>query len=216
MHAEHKQVLFLDMGGVTHPRHPFQVKAVLNRMLHDQSIYQPPQEIPHIDRTVSDEPLTPAEKIIFVYYLAGSIFMYPDAKALLPVLREHADIYLNTGVPNKTPFVKLVTASFQRHGIDGVFKGKFFTPAGIPVLHSKLDPIQEAQPLYAGVTVVDDDPTIAIPIKRRFRNTDTVVIGDLSSGILFWGVDNPGVRRVRTFRQATRGLLRDRQPRIIH
>lgn len=203
-----KKAVSLDLDGPLIKRLPIQAEAAFKRALYGINIYNPPPEIPEVNRLISDQPLSLLERISLI--VQSHRCLVPEAVDFLREVDGQFDVYGNTGRPNKRLWVKITERTLDKDGILCLLKKIFFTPRGTSSLLSKGAAIRELKRGYE-VTHVDDNPATVLSLARVFPDVNFILVEDLTTEILLSGVnlerDYPNVERVRTLREAFLGRI---------
>lgn len=204
-----ERVLSTDLDGVIiERRHPFQLRALVLFLTRGSAIYQPPLQIPEVDRSVCDGPLNLLELALYLIHKGCRVRI--GVQECLAEVRREKDIFVNTGRPNKRPWVDLTSRTLANGQVLAYFEGFFFKPPEVRALLSKAAAIAELRRRYQEVTHVDDNPADVLPLAKLFPDVNFVIFQDLTSGILFSRVgmgQYPNVRRVATLREGVTKFL---------
>jgi hypothetical protein len=114
-----------------------------------------------------------------------------------------ADVYGNTGRPNKRPWVDMTARTLEKGFVYTRFKNIFFRPAGVTGIESKGAAIAELVKQYDNVTHIDDDPWVIFGLAKVFPRVTFMLVQDLDFGILVSRAEMerfPNVRRVAQLR----------------
>ena len=204
-----KELVFsTDLDGVIIKRlHPLQLRALAHFLARGSAIYQPPSQIPEIDRSVHNGPLSLFERILYQIHKGRRVL--PGVRQCLDSMMEEADIVANTGRPNKKLWIDLTLETLRNSGVLECFKDFFFTPREIEALLSKAAAIDQLQNKYQEVIHIDDNPADVLPLAKLFPDVRFIIVQDLTAGILFSRVEMgeyPNVQRVATLRAGITNL----------
>lgn len=159
--------------------------------------------LPEIDRTVVDEPLTRLEATSFIVHRRRNVF--PGVFELLEEqVSDGADIFGNTGRSNKRAWVDMTWNSLTRGGISHFFRDIFFTPKGMETAVSKAVGLKELQVAYRKVIHVDDDPRTIAFLANIFPEMDIYLITYGTTGLLYSREEmsgSPHVHRIGSLRE---------------
>ncbi len=203
-----ENVTVYDFDGVVVERNPaIQPHAVWRYLLEGNKIFQPPLEIPNVERAINEDGQRSITDCLLLY-LARHRHVVNGVKEML-MARGGAN-YVNTGRPNKKEWIEVTEKTLRDAQIRDFFQDIYYRRPELTTMESKLAVVNELYQRYPPdkyqITCVDDNPADALPIAKAFPDVQVVVVQDLSSGILFSRVemrDYPNVRRV------ARGQLRN-------
>lgn len=176
-----------DLDGVLIGRLPFQLETSLAFLARHQRIYQPPDNIPPLDRRVSTRPIKGRERLALIFQTKRRL-----NKGVIEFLANEVsqvDLFGNTGRPNKIPWIEITEATLVRGGIRQYLKDIFFTPEGTSGLLSKAAVLKHLVSQYTKVRHVDDDPLVALCLAPLFPGITFVIKEDWSTRFLLSKVD---------------------------
>lgn len=95
-----------------------------------------------------------------------------------------ADVYGNTGRPNKRPWVNLTARTLKNGHVFSRFKNIYYRPEGVSGIQSKGAAILELSQMYDHVRHYDDDPWVIFGLAKAFPEVEFVLVQDINFGIL--------------------------------
>lgn len=135
----------------------------------------------------------------FLHYLRP---VMPNAKRIIPILANYADIYGTTGRPNYESWSDITNLALMRANIFWFFTHIDYTPPGVSSTESKLATIKEvAQKGYKGIIYVENNPSTAIQIGEALAdmpNLKIAIVEDLTSHLPLSLVDRSQLKNIRT------------------
>ncbi|MCX6791501.1 MAG: hypothetical protein NT149_00495 [Candidatus Gottesmanbacteria bacterium] len=172
-------------GLVIHSPLPFPIGAVSEHFRVRPVNYEPPPIVP-LTRDV-DETYAMSVKQIFAYIASSMRSVDRDTWYFL--WERTADIYGNTGGPNKRPWIDMTVRTLEKGLVYTRFKDIFFRPSGVSGVESKGAAILELITQYDDVTHYDDDPWVIFGLAKafpaeKFPGVKFILVQELDAGIL--------------------------------
>lgn len=178
-----------DLDGVVIPGTvPFPVADVAKFFRESPLAYVPPPILP-LDRKVEETYFLPLKQLL--------PFFIQTTHTVAPGMWEYlwsrpADVYGNTGRPNKRPWINLTEWTLSDGNLLPRFKKIFYKPRGVESIQSKGAALMELAARYDMVTHYDDDPWVVFGLAGVFLPDPRirfVLVQDLDSGILYSDAD---------------------------
>jgi hypothetical protein len=155
----------------------------------------PPTIVP-FDREV-EESFHMSAKMWIEFF--NKAFHSVDSDLWYYLMNRSADIYGNTGRPNKRPWVNMTQDKLLNGNVLALFKYIFFRPKDVSSIQSKGEAIAQLAEHYDHVTHYDVDPWVIFGLAKVFPNVEFKLVQTLSSGLLVSQAEMnrfPNVRRV--------------------
>lgn len=182
-------------GIVIHGPIPFQFDAI-SKYFRDRPVnYEPPAIVP-LSREVEETYTMPARQILA--YVAQSMRSV-DLDMWHFLWNRTADVYGNTGRPNKRSWIDMTERTLEKGLVMSRFKKIYFRPEGVSGIQSKGAAIAELAGEYDHVTHYDDDPWVIFGLAKVFPGVTFMLVQDLDFGLLVSRAEMerfPNVRRV--------------------
>lgn len=189
-----------DLDGIVIPSTiPFQFDAVSKYFREGPVNYKPPVIVP-LCREV-EETYAMSIKQTIAYFVQSIHSVDRDMWQFL--WSRTADVYGNTGRPNKRPWVNMTVRTLEDGFVFQRFKKIFFRPEGVSGIQSKGAAIAELADEYDHVTHYDDDPWVIFGLAKVFPRVTFTLVQDLNFGTLVSYEEMkrfPNVRRVAQLR----------------
>jgi hypothetical protein len=188
-------------GVVIYTPLPFPIDAVAKHFRVRPVDYEPPPIVPltrHVEETYA---MSVRQLIAYVAQKTRSVD--PDIMQFL--WERTADVYGNTGRPNKRPWVDLTVRTLEKGAVYMRFTDIFFRPKGVGSIRSKGAAIAELAKKYDHVTHIDDDPWVIFGLAKVFPDVQFTLVQELDIGILVTAEELqrfPNVRRVAALRNS--------------
>lgn len=160
---------------------PFPFDSIAKYFRERPAEYQPPAIVP-LQREVEETYMMSLNQAM-AYVVQSGRFVDPDMWQFL--WSRTADVYGNTGRPNKRPWVDMTERTLADGFVLQRFKKIFFRPEGVNGIQSKGAAIAELFSRYDRVTHYDDDPWVIGGLARLFPAVTFVYVQNLNSGTLF-------------------------------
>ena len=188
-----------DLDGVIFGRIPLQTNAVIKKIIHGDSSFSSPGEIPQFNRELAPRSTKISTRIKEGFQIGRRV--KPGAREFIRLLHETDgdDIYGNTGRKFRENCLQYTRESLEKGGVLDYFTDLFMTPEGVSGVISKAQALEQLSERYDYVTHFDDDASLVRKLSPRFPNIEFVLVQDLTSGILFSEeemLNYPNVRRI--------------------
>ncbi len=174
---------------------PFPIESVSKHFRVRPVNYEPPPVVPLTRRVEETHAMSAQQRIAYAASLVRSVDM--DTWQFL--WERTADVYGNSGRPNKRPWVDMTVRTLKKGMVYTRFKDIFFRPHGVSGIESKGAAIAELTKKYDHVTHIDDDPWVIFGLAKVFPDVQFTLVQDLDFGILVTNEELqrfPNVRRV--------------------
>jgi hypothetical protein len=202
-----KEAELFDLDGVViHSPLPFPIEAV-SKNFHVRPVnYESPPIVP-LTRDIDETYAMSVKQLIA--YVAQSVRSV-DLDTWQFLWERTADVYGNTGRPNKRPWVDMTTRTLEEGFVQTRFKKIFFRPEGVSGIESKGAAIAQLVEQYDHVTHYDDDPWVIFGLAKafpaeKFPGVKLVLVQELDSGILVTHEELSRFSNIR--REAWRDIL---------
>ncbi|MBI4097132.1 MAG: hypothetical protein HY428_01835 [Candidatus Levybacteria bacterium] len=180
--VERAQAVSLDLDGVVFGgRIPIQT-AVFTPWKYNRPFVPEHKQVTLADRVVMSDTLSPIEWLELQLHARRSV--KPEFAAIVERMQADA-IFGNTGRPNHEQMVKLTREKLQEAGIAGYFRDIYFKPDGVRSEESKYWALTELVERGFDVVHYDDNARTVKLLAGALPHVRFVIVGDLSSGLLF-------------------------------
>jgi hypothetical protein len=115
------------------------------------------------------------------------------------LMNRSADIYGNTGRPNKRPWINMTQDKLLDGNVFVLFKHIYFRPKDVSPIQSKGEAIAQLREHYDHVTHYDVDPWVVFGLAKVFPDVSFTLVETLHSGLFVSRAEMnrfPNVRRV--------------------
>jgi hypothetical protein len=126
-------------------------------------------------------------------------FNSADSDIWYYLMNRQADLFGNTGRPNKRLWINMTEQKLVDGYVYDLFKYIFYRPKDVSPIESKCEAIAQLAEQYERVTHYDADPWVTFGLAKRFPQVTFVLVQGLEFGLLVSRQEMerfPNVRRV--------------------
>jgi len=200
--TEKERALILDLDGVVVGKPTPLLKTLARYAMHGSKLFEPPV---NISKTPED---FNSRLNLFEWLLLKATSqrkVTEEAKDYIISQSEKGeiDIYINTGRPNKKPWVNATIETLDKGQVLPYLKDVVFKSLKTQPEIGKAVNARDISQGYKDIVVVDDNPLEALMIAKFLPNAEVVIIQSLTGGLLYSRVENqkyPNVRRVASLK----------------
>jgi hypothetical protein len=175
---------------------PFPIAQVAKAYGGDRPVDCDPPTLVSLDRRVRETNIIPLKQII-PYFVQTRHSVDPAMWEFL--WNREADVYGNTGRPNRRPWVDMTERTLIKGFVLDRFKDIFFKPKDVSSIQSKGEAIDRLTKHYDHVTHFDDDPYVIFGLAKKFPEVTFIYVQPLDFGLLVTREEMerfPNIRRV--------------------
>jgi hypothetical protein len=165
-------------GIVIHSAIPFRFDSLSKLFRSDPVHYESPTIVP-VNRDIEETFVLPFKQIF--PYLAQSMRSV-DRDMWEYLWNRTADVYGNTGRPNKRPWVEMTKQTLRDGEVLQRFKKIYFRPRDVAPIQSKGAALAELSEIYDDITHIDDDPFVVYGLYPLFPKVHFILVQGLSFG----------------------------------
>lgn len=196
--TEKKRALILDLDGVVVGKPTPFLKTLARYAIHGSKLFEPPAEIKGVPERFNSV-LNPLEWLLLKATARRKVT--EEARSYLETQSKtgEIDIYVNTGRPNKKPWVNATIRTLDKGRVLPYLEDVVFKSSRIQAEIAKAVNAKSISQGYEHIVIVDDNPLDALMIAKFLPEAEVIILQSLTGGILFSRVEHqnyPNVRRV--------------------